>query len=700
MTQVNKCVSLLFLLALLSSTTVLFAQDTEPFIVVGSGIVNTVVESLAEANETDTITVVTTGTSAGFEQFCAGDADVVTSTRAISADEDADCISNEIVYSEFLVAHTILTFVAHPTVALECITESDMNILYTPSATGQLTDWTAYDESVESLPITFILPQENTVEYVLLDSIVDGDGLRRDGEAYEDVASAISTVEETEGAIAVLPFNPAMLENDAIKVIQTNYNTTTGCASPSADNVENRLYNVAQPAFAYVNRDSLNSNEALEGFVRFVTSNESAETIVTAGFVAPTEDTYALNADILTNEEIGRLFSGQESNFEVPANLFGQIDIAGSANAYTLLDTTASQLTTESQQLVINITAEGQTAGIRRLCNGETDIAVLQSTPASDALDGCTANDINTIPITIGTQATVLVANVTDNYLSCLTTEQLQTIWGASSTETVTNWSDVDANFPDQDMVLFGLNSSNQYTDILLSQGDGAIEPVRRDTELSNDALYRAAAVSNVEGSLTYMSYTDYRRVQLNGQQNIQLVSIDGGDGCILPIDTTILEGDYPLARPASLLVNELSLTDIAVQSYIWRIFSDQGWSTLDREGFIGIGFGDLPAVRSELETQFSLAEASIAESVEPSAEATEEPAVEDAETEDTDASDETENAETEDTDTSDETEDAGTEETDTSDETENAETDEPEATTEADDVEATDEAESEEDSD
>jgi len=633
MTQIKTCVSLLFLLALLTSTTALFAQDTDSFTVVGSGIVNSVVESLAEANETDTITVVTTGTPAGFEQFCAGEADVVTSTRSITADEDANCISNDIVYGEFLVAHTILTFVAHPTVAVECLTESDFDILFTPSATGQLTDWTAYDETIDSLPITFILPQDNTVEYVVLDGIVDGDGLRRDGESYDDISEALTTVEETEGAIAVLPYTDAILDNDAIKVLQVNYETTTGCASPSAETVENRLYNVAQPAFVYVNRGSLTDNSTLEDFMMFVTSTDASDTVTSAGFVAPTDDTYAQNTEILENEEAGRLFSGQESSFQIPENLFGQIDVSGSANAYNLLDSTASQLAGNNQQLTINVTADGQIAGIRRLCNGETDIAILQSSPAEDALDSCEANDINTVPISIGTQATVLVANSADSYASCLTVEQIGTIWSASATDTVMNWADVDSSFPEQDMTLFGLNTLNQYSDILLSSSEGPIEPIRRDTELSNDALFRAAAVANVEGALTYMSYSDFQRVQGNNQSNIQLVSVDAGDGCIAPVEEAIVDGSYPLSRPASLLVNELSLTDISVQSYIWRIFSDEGWTTIDREGFVGINFGDLPAIRSDLETEFSLAETNVAASVaDPVAESTEEPNAESTE--------------------------------------------------------------------
>lgn len=627
MTQIIKRVSLLFLLALLTSTTILFAQDTDSSIVVGSGIVNSIVESLAEAHETDALTITTTGTSVGFEQFCSGNADAVTATRAISADEDANCISNEIVYSEFLVAHSILAFAVNPDVSfLECLTVNDLNTLFTPSATGQFTNWTAYDETLDDLPITFILPQDNTVEYVILDSMVDGDGLRRDSEPYSDSESAVSQVADTAGAITVIPFSNDLTANESIRLLDVNYNTTTGCSNPSVQNTENRRYTASQQMFIYVNRASLDDNESLHNFIDFTTTVESAEVIEDAGYVAPSDDTYMLNADILVNAEAGRQFSGTESDFVIPENLFGQIDISGAANAYTLLNNTAGQLTSNNQQLTIDIQIEGQTAGIRRLCNGETNIAILESELADNALDGCEANDINTLSIPIGSQATVLVANTADSFATCLTTEQLNIIWRAGATDTIMNWSEVETAFPDQDMILFGLSTSNQYSDILLQSQEGPIEPIRKDTELSNDPLYRAAAVGNVQGSLTYMSWTDYLRVLGNNQQNIQLVSVDNGSGCVPPSKQTITDNSYPLSRPASLLINELSLTDISVQSYLWSLFSDQGWTSIEREGFVGIDFGDLLSIRSELETQFSLAEANVVANIAPDAESTAEP--------------------------------------------------------------------------
>lgn len=644
MAQVKRRVSFIILLALLTSTTILFAQDEESFTVVGSGIVNPVVEALAEANNTDTISIETTGTSAGFEQFCSENADVVTATRSISADEDANCISNEINFAELLIAHDILGFAVHPTVDfLQCLSINDLNTLFAPSSTGQRVDWSGYSETGAELPLTLIVPQDSSVEYLILDSLVEGDGIRRDVTAVTDAETALATVGETEGAIAVVKFNPTLAETNSVTFVDINVGGTTGCASPSVQNVENRLYGASQAMYVYVNRASLEKNSELQAFFDFIVSLESSDIIATAGYVPPSDESISINQEVLANAEAGRQFTGAESEFEIPTNLAGQITVGGAANAYSLMNTMSTRLTGANQNVVINLNIEGQSAGVRRLCSGELDILIVENDLPDGALDGCEANNINTVPVSIGTQATVLVSNAGDSYATCLTTSQINTIWGAEATETIMNWSDVDSAFPDQAMTLFGLRSLNEYSDILLSQTDGPILPIRLDTEQNNDALYRAAATANVEGALTFMSWTDYQRVLANSQQNIQLVGVDAGAGCVVPSEATIVNGSYPLIRTAQLIVREFSLTGAAVQSYLWTIFSDENFSVLQNEGYVGIDFGDLPAIRSELETQFSLAETNLAASVQEEAEATAEPSTEATEEPEIEATEEAE---------------------------------------------------------
>lgn len=613
MTHLMHRVSLIILLALLTSTTLIFAQDDDSFTVVGSGIVNPIVEALAEANNTDTLTVTTTGTNAGFQEFCSGSADIVTSTRAITADEDANCITNNITYTEFLLGHSIITFAMNSsTDFIDCLGVTELGTLFAPTSAGQIIDWSNFNPEIESLPLSIIVPQDSTVEYLILDSMVEGDGIRRD--VSTDIDSALTVLAEDTGTLAVLPYTDALAQNDEVQLLDVNYATTTGCSAPSAENVENRLYGAAQSLLLYVNRATLDSNDMLKSLIESAINSDVSAIVSDAGFVSASDNALAANVEALETGKTGRLFSEAVAQFEIPIDLTGQINIGGSANLYGLLNGVGSRLTASNQNVVLEFNVEGQTAGIRRLCNGEIDIAMLESTADDEALAGCEANSITTIPFDLGTQATVLVANAADAYASCLTTEQISTIWSSASTDTISNWSDVDSAFPDQEMTLFGLVTPTEYSDILLLS-NGVIPPIRLDTEQNTNALYRAAATANVEGALTYMSWQDYQRVLGNNQANIQLVAVDSGTGCTVPSVATIDDGSYPLSRPASILVSQTSLAHIAIQSFLWTLFGDENYSAISAEGLVGTSFGDLPDIRASLETEFSLAQSALSDS-------------------------------------------------------------------------------------
>ena len=108
------------------------------------------------------------------------------------------------------------------------------------------------------------------------------------------------------------------------------------------------------------------------------------------------------------------------------------------------------------------------------------------------------------------------------------------------------------------------------------------------------------------------MSWQDYASVLENQQRNVQLVGVDAGSGCVAPAEHNIVDGDYALARPASLLVNSASLANINAQSLLWRLYADDNWSNFEREGFVGMALADLARHRRQLETQFRLAEADV----------------------------------------------------------------------------------------
>jgi hypothetical protein len=187
-------------------------------------------------------------------------------------------------------------------------------------------------------------------------------------------------------------------------------------------------------------------------------------------------------------------------------------------------------------------------------------------------------------------------------------------IWANTSSGIVETWNDVVAEpeYPETNMVLVAPEAGTSYSDMLLTPLEGPVIPIRLDVAENNaDPLYRAAAIANAEGSLTFMSWQEYQRVLNNNQTGIQLVSVKASDGdvCINPSIESITSGQYPYAVDSMLIVSQSRFASIEVQSFLWYLFSDGNFETFQQTGLVGPSFGELPTIRDELQTLFAEAQ-------------------------------------------------------------------------------------------
>lgn len=621
----QRWVGAIILLALLISFGPTVAQDSSAITVAGSGSVSPVFDALTKASKLAIeIQSEVTGTRVGFERLCQGMTDIATSTRAISATENSNCTNNNVDYTELLIAQNIAAFIsAADAVFGQCLTTSELNTIFAPSA--QAVNWNQVNPAYADASLSVIAPAANSATFTVLDNLIEGDGIRSDATTFDTETEIVTAVSENKGAIGVVSL-PLASTASSVRILELNTNDTIGCSSPSADNVAQRTYSAATPLFVYVNRASL-SKAGLSDLLSYIISSEASQIITDAGLVVPTATTIEANKIALEGTGNTRPFSEATTSFQIPFDVNGQITIAGAASASDYLKNLSAVLTSQYTTLTPDIKLSGQTAGIRRMCNGEIDIVVINDPLTDEQTQACEANNIKTLSIDLGKQAVVLVSNSASDYLTCLTTAQITKVWDAASAKTVTKWNQVDSAFPEANMTLFAPTEGNSVTDLLLDKAADKPMIIRDDIEMKDDALYRAAATANVEGALTFMSWADYQRVLSNNQERVQLVGVDGGNGCVVPSETTISDASYPLVRQTQLLVKTSSLTNTPVQSFVWFVATDSNYNQLGTAGFIGVNFGALPTLRQTLQKAFLDAEneAAQAPQVEATPEATSE---------------------------------------------------------------------------
>ena len=141
MPNIRNCARAFALLLLLTSAGLGGAQEAETVTVVGSRIVNALIAAIAEDSGAIAIDFETIGTTAGIDRFCNGDIDIAAATREMTGAERAICAANDVVHSEFLIAHQIVAFVAHPEAPLACLAANELETAVKPTSSDNVTDW-------------------------------------------------------------------------------------------------------------------------------------------------------------------------------------------------------------------------------------------------------------------------------------------------------------------------------------------------------------------------------------------------------------------------------------------------------------------------------------------------------------------------------------------------------------------------------
>jgi phosphate transport system substrate-binding protein len=613
MMRLQRRIGLLLLIALIAAPTTLSAQD-DGISIVGSAVMQPVMNALIDASGAQPAldsTISVTGTGTGINLFCLGQADIVMTTRALDAGEANACEGVGVEYLELLAGYNTVALVGHPEDTFaECLTIGQLRTIFAPSSSEQIVNWTQIGIELPFQDLAVYLPNELSLPYNLLPSIINTDGIRSDAQLLDDDAAVIELVSQTPGALGVVGVQTAQAAADRIRVKSINAGEA-GCIAPTSDNIAANLYGGARPLFVYVNLQSLDKPGVSE-IAGELADPANADLILSQGLLPANEESVARNASIIANRETGLQSSASSVSFTVPTTISGQVTIGGSPLGLRLLSDWTSAFASVYPAVTATSTLNGEPAGFRNFCSGQLDMVVAYENLPTDEIENCSLNNIVVTTLDLGSYAVGLFANAQSDYLVCLSTDQLVTAWSANPAGSAATWNQVDEAFPEVPITLFAPATTDLYADILL-QSSSAPAVMRVDVEQNDDFAYRAAATANVEGALTYMTWEDFQAALASGQANITPVAVDAGNGCVAPTEETITDGTYALSRPLKLHVNRAALARQDVQAFLWYLAQDANYGIIQTADLIGLPISALAGRRAELETLFREAVSEVA---------------------------------------------------------------------------------------
>jgi phosphate transport system substrate-binding protein len=245
--------------------------------------------------------------------------------------------------------------------------------------------------------------------------------------------------------------------------------------------------------------------------------------------------------------------------------LSGNVEADGSSTVAPLTQLAAERFRDVQRDVNVTVGVSGTGGGFERFCNGETDISdASRPIKEDEEVPLCEENGIEYVEFQVATDALTVVVNSENDWVDCLTVEQLQAIWEPKSK--VSNWNQIDPSFPDEELTLAGPGTDSGTFDYFTDEINGEEGASRSDYQASEDDNVIVQAVSGDPGGLGYFGFSYYEE----NQDTLKALEVDGGEGCVAPSSETAQSGEYtPLARPLFIYVKKESLQQPEVSEFV-----------------------------------------------------------------------------------------------------------------------------------
>lgn len=224
--------------------------------------------------------------------------------------------------------------------------------------------------------------------------------------------------------------------------------------------------------------------------------------------------------------------------------LTGTVVVDGSSTVTPLVEAGVAEFRADVEPGVeVDLTTSGTGEGLARLCAGEADVAMASREISDDELATCDGAGVDPLAIAVGADAVTLVVPRRNDYVDCMTTAELATVFSADDPPAA--WADVRTDWPDTTLALFvpgaASGTADVFADELLDGGE-----IRSDAATSEDDEVIVQGVAASPGGFGFVPLG----YAVAADELVRAVAVDSGGGCVTPSTDSVTDGSYaPLSR-------------------------------------------------------------------------------------------------------------------------------------------------------
>lgn len=267
-----------------------------------------------------------------------------------------------------------------------------------------------------------------------------------------------------------------------------------------------------------------------------------------------------------------------------PANagdLSGKIIADGSSTVGPITEAVTEEFNAVAPNVEVEVNISGTGGGFKRFCAGETDIQDASRPIKPEEEEACRQAGVNYYVFEVAYDGLSIVVNPANDFVECLTVDQLKRLWEANST--VDSWNDLNPEWPDKPISLYGPGTDSGTYDYFVEAIIGGDGSTRTDYTPSEDDNVLVEGVAGDENALGFFGFAYYEQ----NHDRLKLVAVDGGNGCVLPSKETVRDLSYkPLSRPLFVYVKAESLTRPEVQEFM-RFYLANAMELVDDVGYV-----------------------------------------------------------------------------------------------------------------
>lgn len=255
------------------------------------------------------------------------------------------------------------------------------------------------------------------------------------------------------------------------------------------------------------------------------------------------------------------------------------ITIDGSSTVYPITEAIAEEFQAEKKgKIKVTVGISGTGGGFKKFCRGETDIqdasrpiqmgevdkATKKITPGE--MENCKAAGIKYFEIPVAFDATAIIVNKANTFLTQITVEELKKMWAPEAQGKILKWKDVNPAWPDLPLKLYGAGSDSGTFDYFTEAVVGKAKASRGDYTASEDDNVLIKGVVSDKNALGYLPFSYYE----SNKEKLKIIPVVSPlKKAVTPSRETVENGTYaPLSRPLFIYVSEKSFQRPEVKEF------------------------------------------------------------------------------------------------------------------------------------